>query len=152
MMVPLCSTRSCFLPVSSAYLNANLRTLSEASRVMSFTLCATPSMTRCSMPEYSPSVFSRMSNISTFSYGVLYPTIDLQGLTLAKRLKVLRRVRFNETCHFPTGVANGPFKATPFLRILSMAGAGMGTVPSTKTGVISIGSHLMGTFAAAKIS
>lgn len=52
-------------------------------------------LTTCSIPLYSPSVFSRIVTRSTSVYGVLYPSIDLQGRTLAYRLKALqqRKVR-----------------------------------------------------------
>ena len=45
--------------------------------------------TICSIPLYSPSVFSLIVTIFTLSYAVSKPGIDLHGLTLAKRLNVL---------------------------------------------------------------
>ena len=47
---------------------------------------------------------------------VLYPGILLQGRTLAYKFKALRKVKFNERCPLPIGVANGPFNPT-LLRI-----------------------------------
>ena len=54
------------------------------------------------MPEYSPSVFSRMRTVLTSSYGVLKPLIDTQGRTFANKLNVLLNVRLRETWPFPT--------------------------------------------------
>jgi len=55
------------------------------------------------MPEYSPSVFSRMRTVLTSSYGVLKPWMEAQGRTLANRLKVRRRVKLRDTWPLPTG-------------------------------------------------
>lgn len=77
--------------------NLNVRKSSEA-----FSRAHAGKPTSCSMPEYSPSVFSRMRTVLTSSYAVLNPLIEAQGRTLAKRLKVRRRVRLRETCPLPT--------------------------------------------------
>ena len=51
--------------------------------------CMGLKLTTCSIPLYSPSVFSRMVTRLTSLYAVGYPSIDRQGLTLAYRLKIL---------------------------------------------------------------
>ena len=48
--------------------------------------------------------------------------------------------------------ARGPFRATKFFLTLSMAASGITVRPSLSMGVTSTGSHLIGTFAAAKMS
>ncbi len=91
--------------------------------------------------------------------------MDLQGRTLAKRLKVRRRVKFSETWPLPMGVyeiisdgklvyastghtARGPFRATKFFLTLSMALSGIAVLPSLRIGVTSTGSHSIGAWAA----
>jgi hypothetical protein len=71
------------------------------------------SWTSCSMPEYSPSVFSRINTVFTSSYGVLNPFMETQGRTLAKRLNVRRRVKLSETWPLPTGPSVRPAKICP---------------------------------------
>jgi len=117
------------------------------------------------MPEYSPSVFSRIRTVSTLSYGVLKPATERQGRRLAKRLNVRRRVRLRETWPLPMGVceygqylsmlpwtsrppltARGPFRAILFFLMLSIAASGIAVLPSLRIGVTSQGSQAMGVY------
>ena len=82
--------------------------------------------------------------VLTLSYAVLYPFILTQGLTLANRLNVRLRVKLSETCPLPMGVASGPFRATVFFLILSIAARGIAVLPSTRIGVTSTSSQSIG--------
>ena len=137
--------------------------------------------TVCSMPEYSPSVFSLIVMMSTSSYGVLKPSIDLHGRTLANKLNCLwvknkrmcwnysncvklvllvldwdatylRRARLRDWCPLPTGVASGPLSPMRVAPTDSITLLGMRILPSTPlTGVTSTGSHSIGALAASNI-
>lgn len=52
--------------------------------------CSKLEHTSCSIPLYSPSVFSRIVTTSTLSYKVLWPSSDRHGRTLAYRLNSLK--------------------------------------------------------------
>ena len=103
-----------FLPSRMAYSNPNLTILSEANLVIILIDSAASLPTKCSTPEYSPSVFSRMITRSIFSY--LPPSIKLlAGLTPAYKSSLCLKVTFIDRKPLPTGVVIGPFKPTLFL-------------------------------------
>lgn len=87
--------------------------------------------TSCSIPEYSPSVFSRMSTVSTSSYGVLNPLMETQGLTFANKLNVLLRVRFKETWPLPT-VIQGTIRLVCISGRVSRSLLGVARGPGTR--------------------
>lgn len=139
------------LPTLLAYSKANRLIRSLAVRVISLMLCMTPGKTSCSMPEYSPSVFSRIIKVSTPSYTVFTPSMLRHGRTLAYNWNALLRLRLRLTWPVPMGVAKGPFKPIPVSRRRAMVSGGIPIRPSgSLVGVTGTMSQVMGTFAALK--
>ncbi|KAH9526724.1 hypothetical protein DERF_000788 [Dermatophagoides farinae] len=134
-MLALCTAVMTLRPFAIAYSNAYSATRRLAGSVISLILCTTPGnnhlffvVTSCSIPLYSPSVFSRIVTISTLSYN------------------------FNDRCPLPIGVANGPLRPILLRCTDSIAFSGIEKRPSGPlTGVTSTRSHSIGTLAAAKI-
>ena len=101
--------------------------------------------------------------MSTPVYGVLYPAMLRHGRTFAKREKVRRRVKFNETWPFPIGVARGPLRAMVFFLTIrwlelfdgglleAIASSGIAVFPSLRMGVTSTGSHMIGVYTSSEI-